>query len=158
MSGNQVLLFVIVGRNEPLYEAEFHRRGSSSVGDATTRQNYFVLHSSLDLVERAAWTTNRMHLGVIDKVNNQQVSTFLTAGNVKFMLLHSGRSDDSIRNFFQDVYELYVKVSRCFVGLLGSIQSLIFYFVSNAVNFLGGRSAVFESLLPLRHAHYLVSI
>ena len=110
MSNNQVLLFVIVGRNEPLYEAEFHKRGAST-SDATTRQNYFVLHSALDLVERAAWTTNRMHLGVIDKVNNQQVSTFLTAGNIKFMLLHSGRSDDAIRNFFQDVYELYVKVS-----------------------------------------------
>ena len=112
MSNNQVLLFVIVGRNEPLYEAEFHKRGgTASTPDATTRQNYFVLHSALDLVERAAWTTNRMHLGVIDKVNNQQVSTFLTAGNIKFMLLHSGRSDDAIRNFFQDVYELYVKVS-----------------------------------------------
>lgn len=113
MSGSQVLLFVIVGRNEPLYEAEFQKRGSTAAAssDATTRQNYFVLHSALDLVERAAWTTNRMHLGVIDKVNNQQVSTFLTAGNIKFMLLHSGRSDDAIRNFFQDVYELYVKVS-----------------------------------------------
>mmetsp|Transcript_3469 Transcript_3469/g.6621 ORF Transcript_3469/g.6621 Transcript_3469/m.6621 type:complete len:141 (+) Transcript_3469:111-533(+) len=112
MSNNQVLLFVVVGRNEPLYEAEFHKRGGTvSTSDATTRQNYFVLHSALDLVERAAWTTNRMHLGVIDKVNNQQVSTFLTAGNIKFMLLHSGRSDDAIRNFFQDVYELYVKLS-----------------------------------------------
>ena len=112
MSGSQVLLFVIVGRNEPLYEAEFHKRGiTGTTSDATTRQNYFVLHSALDLVERTAWTTNRMHLGVVDKVNNQQVSTFLTAGNIKFMLLHSGRSDDSIRNFFQDVYELYVKVS-----------------------------------------------
>lgn len=111
MSGNQVLLFVIVGRNEPLYEVELNKRGGSGTADATTRQNYFILHSALDLVERAAWTTNRMHLGVIDKVNNQQVSTFLTAGNIKFMLLHSGRNDDSIRNFFQDVYELYVKLS-----------------------------------------------
>jgi len=45
-------------------------------------------------------------------VNHQQVSTFLTAGNVKLMLLHTGKSEDGIRNFFQDVYELYVKV-RC---------------------------------------------
>jgi hypothetical protein len=26
------------------------------------------------------------------------------------MLLHAGRSEEAIRNFFQDVYELYVKV------------------------------------------------
>jgi Sedlin, N-terminal conserved region len=45
------------------------------------------------------------------QVNHQQVSAFLTAGNIKFILLHSGRSDDSIKNFFQEVYELYVKVS-----------------------------------------------
>jgi hypothetical protein len=44
-------------------------------------------------------------------VNHQQVSTFLTAGSIKFMLLHSGKSEDSIRNFFTEVYELYVKVS-----------------------------------------------
>jgi len=41
------------------------------------------------------------------------VSTFLTAGNVKLMLLHTGKSEDAVRNFFQDVYELYVKVRTC---------------------------------------------
>lgn len=61
------LLFVIVGRNEPLYEAEFNKRSSS---DAVTRQNYFVLHSALDLVERAAWTTSHMYLKVVDKVSD----------------------------------------------------------------------------------------
>jgi Sedlin, N-terminal conserved region len=49
-------------------------------------------------------------LSWIAKVNNQQVSTFLTAGNIKFMLLHSGHNEDSIKYFFQDVYEVYVKV------------------------------------------------
>jgi trafficking protein particle complex subunit 2 len=67
MSGSQTLLFVIVGRNEPLYEAEFHKRATSS--EAVTRQNYFVLHSALDLVEKAAWTTSSMYLKVVDKVS-----------------------------------------------------------------------------------------
>lgn len=44
------------------------------------------------------------------QVNHQQVSTFLTAGNIKFILLHAGKSEDTIRNFFNEVYELYVKV------------------------------------------------
>ena len=69
MSGSQTLLFVIVGRNEPLYEAEFQKRGSTApTSDAATRQNYFVLHSSLDLVEKAAWNTTNMNLKVVDKV------------------------------------------------------------------------------------------
>jgi hypothetical protein len=141
------LLFVIVGRNEPLYEAEVNPR-ITATDAAVTRQNYFVLHSALDLVDKAAWTTSNMYLKVVDKVrrgmawhvkcqtlpgvgiissveyicvyiclqvNHQQVSTFLTAGNIKFMLLHNGKADDAIKYFFQDVYELYVKVSdlRC---------------------------------------------
>lgn len=67
MSSNQLLLFVIVGQNEPLYEAEFHK-SSNAIPDSATRQNYFVLHSALDLVDKAAWTTNQMYLKVVDKV------------------------------------------------------------------------------------------
>jgi len=108
---NQVLLFLIVGKNEPLYEAEIHKRGSTGNSDAVARQSYFVLHSSLDLVEKSAWVTQNMYLKVVDKVNQQYVSTFLTAGNIKFVLLHPGRNEESIKNFFYDVHELYVKLS-----------------------------------------------
>ena len=52
-----------------------------------------------------------MHLKVVDKVNHQHVSTFLTAGNIKFMLLHGGRSEDGVKNFFMDVHESHVKLS-----------------------------------------------
>jgi trafficking protein particle complex subunit 2 len=65
---SQLLLFVIVGKNEPLFEAEFNKPGAQGSSDSVTRQNYFVLHSSLDLVERNAWTTNSMYLKVVDKV------------------------------------------------------------------------------------------
>lgn len=64
----QSLFLVIVGKNEPLYEAEFLKRGAVPSSDAVTRQNYFVLHSALDLVENVAWTTNQMFLKVVDKV------------------------------------------------------------------------------------------
>ena len=60
MSANQVLLFIIVGQNEPLYEAEIHKRGTSGNSDAVARQNYFVVHSALDLVEKASWTTQNV--------------------------------------------------------------------------------------------------
>jgi hypothetical protein len=127
------VLFVIVGKNEPLFEAEIDTshssggRGGGSPGgggggrggggqqqsELSTRQNYFVLHSALDLVEKSAWTTNSMYLRVVDKVNQQQVSTFLTAANVKFMLLHGGKGEEVIKNFFNEVYGYYVKVCMC---------------------------------------------
>ena len=31
---------------------------------------------------------------------------------MKFVLLHESRNDDGIKAFFNDVWELYVKVSR----------------------------------------------
>ncbi len=137
MSSSPILLFVIVGKNEPLYEAEIDTSSSSSslgpsnsssgaVGtgspsqqqqqqqqqqnELSTRQNYFVLHSSLDLVEKSVYATSNMYLRVVDKVNQQQVSTFVTAANVKFMLLHGGKGEEVIKNFFSEVYGYYVKV------------------------------------------------
>lgn len=103
-------LFLIVGKNEPLYETEITKRGTSGSTDISiARQSYFVLHSSLDLVDRATWTSQNMYLKVVDKVNQQYVSTFLTAGNIKFLLLHAGKNEDTIKNFFYDVHELYVR-------------------------------------------------
>ena len=107
------ILFVIVGKNEPLFEAEIDTSTGSSPNqnDLSTRQNYFVLHSALDLVEKSAYTTTNMYLRVVDKVNHQQVSTFLTAANVKFMLLHGGKGEEVVKNFFNEVYGYYVKHS-----------------------------------------------
>ena len=127
MSSSQVL-FVIVGRNEPLFEAEIDTSHSSSTAgganqqqssknELAKRQNYFVLHSSLDMVEKHAWTTNNMYLRVIDNVNKQQISTFLTAANVKFMLLHERKGEEVIKNFFNEVYGYYVKVREIDVKL-----------------------------------------
>ena len=104
MSSSTPLLFVIVGRNEPLYEAEFQKRVGASGGssDATTRQNYFVLHSSLDLVEKSAWTTNNMYLKVVDKVRTcgaPAKKLFLLSGTDNFST--SNRRDRSTTNTFR---------------------------------------------------------
>lgn len=42
-----------------------------------------------------------------------QVSAFTTAARTKFLLLHDGRSDDLVKSFFRDVYELYLRVCTC---------------------------------------------
>ena len=70
---------------------------------------HFVLHAALDALDEAEWTTSAMHLGVIDRFNNLQVSAFTTAARVRFLLLHDGRPDEYIKFFFKGVHELYLK-------------------------------------------------
>ena len=47
---------------------------------------------------------------MVDKFNDLLVSCYNTAGHARLLLLHDSRlSEESIRAFFQDVHELYVK-------------------------------------------------
>jgi hypothetical protein len=38
------------------------------------------------------------------------VSAFVTAAQIKFLLLHDGRSEDSVKGFFKEVYDGYLRV------------------------------------------------
>ena len=49
-------------------------------------------------------------LQVVDRFNNLLVTAFASPGNARFLLLHDGRSDDAIKQFFLEVYELYLRV------------------------------------------------
>eukprot|EP00898_Chlorokybus_atmophyticus_P004368 jgi/Chlat1/4932/Chrsp31S04853 len=102
-----VASFVIVGKGDvPVYTAEF---GTAKKDDAA-HLHQFVLHAALDIVQEAAWSTNLMNLKVVDKFNDLLVSAWVSAGNARFLLLHDARNEDGIRNFFQEVHELYIKV------------------------------------------------
>ncbi|KAK4199072.1 Sedlin [Triangularia verruculosa] len=84
---------IISPLDTPLFEHEFGT--SKSGGDGQPRfteqarhLNQFILHSSLDIVEELQWTNGQLYLKVIDKFFQNYITAFVTASNVKFLLLH----------------------------------------------------------------------
>ncbi|KAK1756228.1 transport protein particle 20 kDa subunit [Echria macrotheca] len=152
--------FAIIGtQDNPLFEHEFGTSKQGGDGQArfsehTRHLNQFILHSSLDIAEEAQWTTGQLYLKAIDKFFNNYVSCFVTAGNIKFLLLHqplnptagaaagtsstrnstsiaanptSPQTEEAVKNFFNEVYENYVKaVMSPFYKLNMEIKSPVF--------------------------------
>lgn len=102
-----VLTFLIVGREEPIFELDVSGRR-----DDSAKPSHFVLHAALDMVDLAMWSPSSpgTYLKVVDRHNELLVSAHVTAGGARFMLLHDARNEDGIRGFFSEVHELYVKL------------------------------------------------
>jgi len=66
-------------------------------------------NASLDVIEEVMRRESGMYLKCVDRVNEWNVSAFVTAGNLKMILLHENKNEEGIRLFFVEVWELYVK-------------------------------------------------
>lgn len=113
-SSGYAYYFVIVGKaDNPLFELEYSTKG----GDHSFDHRYltqFVAHATLDLVDEHIWITPHMYLKGVDKFNEWFVTAFVGGNSrVRFLLLHDAQKieDSNIRNFFQEMYELYTKFS-----------------------------------------------
>ena len=78
------------------------------------------------------------HLLSIGRVNDRVVSAFLTPSHHKFLLLHGGRSEESVRSFFQEVHEVR-----------GETLCFVMFPLSDYPVFLTSRFAPCHSLLQL---------
>ncbi len=126
-------VFVIVGKNDnPLYECELGAKK-----DEQKQLSQFVLHSALDMVDEKMWASNSKYLKVVDRFANLLISAFVSPGNVRLLLLHEKKDEDSVKQFFAEVYELYLHVLlNPFYKLNSPIASAAF---DNKVKALGKR-------------------
>lgn len=100
-------MFLIVGRNDvPIY-AENLGTGRLPAGSFCE----LAIHAALDIVDERSLLTSHMYFPKIDTFEDVWlVSAYVTASNMRLMLVHESKSEDAIKNFFYEIHEALIKV------------------------------------------------
>lgn len=111
--------FTILGsNNNPLYELDIgtykhSQNGKTNFPPEINELKQLITNASLDVLESMQFNKNQIFYKNIDSFYGYSVSTFLTQGNTKLIMLSDNSDDvtgdDSIRQFCIEVHELYVK-------------------------------------------------
>ncbi|ELP92259.1 trafficking protein particle complex subunit, putative [Entamoeba invadens IP1] len=105
----QSTYFVIIGGNDRLLYEYPKESSMKYASDNEYVLNQFVILSALDFIEEKKKSSSKMYFKTIDVYGSHHLSAFVTAGNVKFILMSSAKTDET-KAFFNAVYELYVKI------------------------------------------------
>ncbi|KRZ08624.1 Translationally-controlled tumor -like protein, partial [Trichinella zimbabwensis] len=70
-----------------------------------------IAHASLDIVDEAAAEQSHMMIKQVEKYNEWNISAFVTSSGVRFLMLHTAKNDEGIKNFFIEIYEMYIKLA-----------------------------------------------